>query len=130
MVTVIVELNDAAIDYLRFSWSGPIGRDLNRRLRTVEFRARASAGIRTGNLRRSMTTDRKRVKNGLEGRVGSPVKYAKWHHEGTRPHLIRPRRAKALRFMVGGQIVFASRVRHPGTRPNPYLTRWLLEAVR
>lgn len=130
MADVVIVLDDAAINYLRFNWGGPIGRDLNRRLRTVEFRARATAGVRTGNLRRSMTTERKRVRNGLEGRVGSPVKYAQLHHEGTRAHVIVPRKAKALRFMVGGRVVFASRVRHPGTRPNPYLTRWLQEAVR
>lgn len=40
---------------------------------------------------------------------------------GTRPHIIRPRRARALRFTVGsGQIVFAQVVHHPGNAPNPY----------
>ena len=128
---VVVVLDDAAIAHLGHSWSGPVGRDLSRRLRTLEFRARMTAGVKTGRLRRSMeTTDRKITRAGLEARVGSPVKYAKLHHEGTRPHIIRPRNAKALRFVVGGRVVFASRVQHPGTRPNPYLTRWLLEAVR
>lgn len=35
---------------------------------------------------------------------------------GTRPHVIEPRRRKALRFMVGTAIVFAKKVFHPGTR--------------
>lgn len=34
---------------------------------------------------------------------------------GTRPHIIRPRRAKALRFEVDGQVVCLKIVRHPGT---------------
>lgn len=45
---------------------------------------------------------------------------------GTRPHLIRPRRRRALRFRVGGRQVFARLVRHPGTRANNFL----LDALR
>jgi hypothetical protein len=44
---------------------------------------------------------------------------------GTRPHIIRPRRAKALRFEVGGGVVFAKVVRHPGTRANDFMGRAL-----
>ncbi|QKW06929.1 hypothetical protein HUT18_11525 [Streptomyces sp. NA04227] len=44
---------------------------------------------------------------------------------GTRPHIIRPRRAKALRFDAGGRTVFAAVVHHPGTRPNDFLGRAL-----
>lgn len=36
---------------------------------------------------------------------------------GSRPHLIVPRRASALRFTVGGRVIFARSVNHPGTRP-------------
>lgn len=45
---------------------------------------------------------------------------------GTRAHLIRPRRRKALRFEVGGRVVFARLVRHPGTRANDFMFRALL----
>jgi hypothetical protein len=45
--------------------------------------------------------------------------------KGTRPHLIRPRRAKALRFEVDGTTVFAKLVRHPGTRANDFMARAL-----
>jgi hypothetical protein len=90
-----------------------------------------AAGIQTGQLRAKMETQRSVTRNGLEGRVGSPVKYALLHHEGTRPHVIRPRKSGGtLRFTVGGKVVFAKSVHHPGTRPNPYLTRFLYEAVR
>lgn len=40
---------------------------------------------------------------------------------GTRPHMIRARRASVLVFMVGGRKTFAKSVRHPGTRPNDFL---------
>ncbi|WP_319646507.1 hypothetical protein [Streptomyces stelliscabiei] len=45
--------------------------------------------------------------------------------DGTRPHTIRPRRAKALRFEAGGQAMFAAYARHPGTRPNNFMARAL-----
>lgn len=44
---------------------------------------------------------------------------------GTRAHVIEPNRARALRFVVNGQVVFAKRVYHPGTRPDPYVNRAL-----
>lgn len=46
---------------------------------------------------------------------------------GTSPHIIRPKRAKVLRFFMGGNIVFATIVHHPGNRPNPYHERVLNE---
>lgn len=36
--------------------------------------------------------------------------------KGSRPHIIVPRRASVLRFEVGGRVVFAKRVHHPGTQ--------------
>jgi hypothetical protein len=56
--------------------------------------------------------------------------YAQIVTSGSRPHIIQARTAKALRFVVGGQVVYTRRVQHPGTRPNPYLTRHLAEFVR
>jgi len=53
---------------------------------------------------------------------------------GTKAHVIRPRRRRALRFAVtsagrrlsgsprrGASVVFARRVKHPGTRAQPYM---------
>ena len=40
---------------------------------------------------------------------------------GTKPHLIRPVRGDVLRFEIGGQEIFTTEVRHPGTAPNPFL---------
>ena len=130
IVNGTVILDKEQIHILRFSWNGMIGRDLNRRLRTLQFRARGSAGKDTGELTRRMEIQRRVIRQGLEGRVGSPVRYAAAHHQGARPHVILPKKGKYLRFAVGGTIVFATRVNHPGNRPNPYLTRWLREAVR
>lgn len=53
--------------------------------------------------------------------------YGFWVREGTDPHIIRPRRAKALRFEIDGEIIFAMKVNHPGTDPNPYHKRVLAQ---
>jgi len=55
------------------------------------------------------------------GDLDDSVPHARFHHDGTNPHVIRPVRAKMLRFTVGGAVVFARVVNHPGTKPNPYL---------
>ena len=40
---------------------------------------------------------------------------------GTSAHVIRADAGRVLRFEVGGQEVFTTEVRHPGTQPNPFL---------
>lgn len=58
--------------------------------------------------------------------VGSDSPIAMLHHEGTKAHIIRPVKAKYLRFPAnggnGGGFVFAKVVHHPGTKPNRFLT--------
>ena len=45
--------------------------------------------------------------------------------KGTRPHVIRPRTRKVLKFHVKGRTVFAKVVHHPGTKKNDFLTKAL-----
>jgi hypothetical protein len=96
--------------------------------RQVVARAKVLAPVDTGRLRSSIRVERRSFL-GFRSRwtIGSDVEYADMVHDGTRPHIIRPRRAKALRFRVGGQVVFAKVVRHPGTRARPFLDRALRE---
>jgi hypothetical protein len=51
--------------------------------------------------------------------------YGWFVREGTEPHEIRPRLAKALHFFIGEDEIFATRVNHPGTKANPYHVRVL-----
>lgn len=74
----------------------------------------------------------------LVGVFGALAQRAIFHHEGTRPHVIRARHLTArgqpgfLRFFWPkvGRIVYAREVHHPGTRPNPFLRSSLEDVMR
>lgn len=54
-------------------------------------------------------------------RIHALASYSGFVELGTRPHEIRPRDARALRWVNASGIHFASRVWHPGTTPQPFL---------
>ena len=75
---------------------------------------------RTGTLLSSL--DKGGVGDFLYVLMGNPrAYYAPYVERGTRPHMIYPRRARALRFEVRGKTVFAKYVRHPGTE-----AKWIM----
>jgi len=85
------------------------------------------APFKTGKLRKSI----KKSASGLEDRFTPTAPYAIFVEEGTAPHEIVPVNAKALRFTVAGhgKFIFAKRVNHPGTAPQPFV-RETADAVR
>lgn len=69
--------------------------------------------------------------------------YAAYVEQGTKPHEIRPRNRKALRFpadggsarlsgspRTGGRVRFAKRVQHPGTRAQPFMLPGAKKAIQ
>ncbi len=46
--------------------------------------------------------------------------HAAFVHWGTRPHVIKPSKRKALRWTSGGRYIFARFVNHPGYKGDPY----------
>jgi hypothetical protein len=93
-------------------------------------RAKILCPVDTGRLRASIRGEAQRTWT-LRPRfvVGSDVEYAPYVNDGTGPHIIRPRNAQALRFVVDGRVVFARVVHHPGTRAQPFLDRALREVT-
>ena len=87
--------------------------------------AKRMVGVRTGALRDSIVGRHLGNYTGQYLWIGSEKKYALVHHEGTKPHIIRPDKAKVLRFVSKGQVIYTPIVRHPGTKPNHYLSRQL-----
>ena len=83
----------------------------------AEAKIREEAPVKTGELRRRIRHSIKR----LQGFVFPTIKYAIWVHEGTDPHVIRPRNKKAL-FWKGAAHPVKS-VQHPGSKANPFVER-------
>lgn len=64
------------------------------------------------------------------GHDGQRAPHAIYVQFGTRPHVIRPKRKKALRWTAGGRFVFAGKVNHPGYRGDAYLLAAATSALR
>lgn len=108
--------------------------DLSQRLLDA---ARQEAPVKTGLLRSKLRVEPFRMTgpNKGEGGVGvskEDVPYAGYVRWGTRPHVIRARNAKYLRFYWPrvGRVVFFKKVNHPGTKPNYFLERALNRVAR
>lgn len=85
--------------------------------------AKAMVGVRTGALQRSIHMKHLGNVTGQYIWIGSKLNYAYAHHEGTRPHIITAKPGKELVFRGSRSrvLVHTPVVKHPGTRPNPYL---------
>lgn len=83
----------------------------------------AAGNKHPGYLRKTIKGQIQSTAGGLVVSFASQAPYTRYVIEGTAPHVIRPVNAKALRFEVGGQVVYAKQVNHPGTKPNPFNVR-------
>ena len=80
----------------------------------IEQYAKESAPVNTGNYRSEISYD-----GGNE--VIASANYSAAIEYGAPPHEIRPNEQTALRFTKNGKEIFAKKVNHPGTRPNPVM---------
>jgi hypothetical protein len=122
MSRVNIVFRPRSLDFLLNDPYGPVGRYLFVRGRAIMAGAKSQVGVKTGRLKASIHMRQERAPFGQVLRVGSPLSYALMHHEGTRPHIITPNKAQVLRFTSGGRVIYTHAVKHPGTRPNRYLT--------
>lgn len=100
----------------------PVQRLVHTASRRTANSARARSLVDTGHLKRSnqqlpTTVSGLRVSGGVE----NTANYALAIHEGTPPRTITPRNGKALAFEYRGRTVVVKHVKHPGTRPFPFL---------
>ena len=110
----IAKLNSVAIEPI-------VGKRFNQALGAVaEFSKTTNRFVsRTGRL----ITSTQGKATGFEGKLFNEVSYAGYVHDGTKPHVIRPKSVKALKFKVGGSTVYAKKVNHPGYKGDPWIER-------
>lgn len=118
-------LDPDAINRLMNSEDGPVMRHLAELGTRVQTRAKELVGKDTHRLEQSIV--KRFISEGGKGAIAivALTEYALYHHEGTRPHMIFPVRAKVLAFPASKgstDMVFARSVMHPGTKPNHFLT--------
>lgn len=103
---------------------GVVDRSLRRRVERVQ---RAAQRLAPGTMGDGIRARIEYRATGPHGVITSTHPATIYVVYGTRPHQIRPRRqGGVLRFTVGGVVVYARSVSHPGTRPN----RFMIEALR
>jgi hypothetical protein len=120
--------NQAAVNAMLHGRTGPVVLHLANEGRRVEGNARRLVGVKSGALKASIGSRIVRSNPGYNvevfaGNTPATAKYVMPHHQGSKPHIIRPRRRRYLKFQAGGRTVFARKVNHPGTRANPFLLR-------
>ncbi len=105
---------------------GPLWSYLDKRGKMAVAGAKASVGVKTGALQRSIHMRHLGNSTGQYLWIGSKLHYAYAHHEGTKPHVITSKPGGKLVFVGKGKVlVHTPVVRHPGTRPNRYLSSQL-----
>lgn len=115
-------LDTAKLDKLINQQQGEVGQHLDRIARVITQRAKNQVGRESGALQSSINWRYERISVGQQRIIGSDLPYALAHHEGTRPHVIKPKQAEVLSFKSKGVIVHVDEVKHPGTKANRYLT--------
>ncbi|WP_096024356.1 HK97 gp10 family phage protein [Campylobacter lanienae] len=81
--------------------------------------AKEIAPYKTGNLKKDIKVISYSHKKAVIGNT-KLAPYAKFVHFGTKPHMIKVKKARALANKKSG-IIFGKKVNHPGTKENPYL---------
>ena len=103
---------------------------LNRALPRIAIRMQneliLKAPVDTGRLRNSI-----KVGSDENGLIIVMVDYAKFVEFGSPPHIIKPKNKESLRFKgKGKKFVFTKEVKHPGSRPNPFIRNTINNKLR
>lgn len=123
--TTSVHINGAALDSLLNGPNGPVGRDLQRRGERIADRMKQTAPKVThnmaNNIRSALISEggTLNVRVGIFGRNARAVPYLKYVIHGTHGP-IRPHRARALRMVINGRVVYATEAR--GQPANNFMT--------
>lgn len=124
-MSVELRIDRSRLERLLRRRGGAVERRLRERTDQVAQFAREEAAGH-GTMPDYITSRVEEGSRGLAGVVTSGHPASLYVLLGTRPHIIRPRKKKGvLRFEVGGEVVFAKVVRHPGYKGDNFLARAL-----
>lgn len=119
-----------------------ISKAIKKSVLTIERNAKREAPVNKGpgggTLRQNIKS---RMITNMTGEVEAKAPYSLYVHEGTRPHLIRVIRARVLATQARkapgwpvvsrkGYAIFGTKVKHPGTKSNPFLARGVEKSVK
>lgn len=79
----------------------------------------ANGTLKTGGLAKSITY--KIDSSGYRVNINVGKAHGVFIEGGTKAHIIKPKRARALRFMLNGNVIYSKKVKHPGTKAKPFL---------
>lgn len=121
-VTATVVIDDARLARMLQGRDGAVGRVMAGFAGTVTQDVRIVARERvnhpTGEYLRGISSHIRPGPMGTMVEVRADAPHSAVLEGGSSPHTIRPARTGGvLRFRVGGRVVFARKVEHPGTRP-------------
>lgn len=124
MSSITFSINKSGVQQETTGSSGSVMRLVQRTVDEAESLAVQSAPVDKGGLRGSHVKS-PIISTGTQviGGVEAQTDYAMFVHEGTRPHVIVPRRAKVLAWQSNSGVAFAKRVNHPGTKAQPWLAK-------
>ena len=133
MAELVWQPDSAAMRQFLSGGRGPAFMAVTKMRTVAAAKADSKVPVDTGALKRAqvkapvvLTGDK--VVTGVE--YLSP--YARFVHEGTRPHPIVPKRKKVLAWIPrgSGRAIYARSVNHPGTKARPWLRESLDEAAQ
>lgn len=136
----MIEVNVAGLEAIRTTFATLVPEVQTKVLRGLAQAAFTTAKTQvdthtqTGALRRSLRLRSDGDGGWIIGHDQQQAPYAIFLHFGTRPHLIKPKDKKALRWPGGSgsktNFIFAKWVHHPGYEGHPYLIEAADEAVK
>jgi len=138
--TVRIIIYKPVVDAYR-GWGGPIGRSTMRLARETRFRQIAMANKKTGKMASTITVgNRTRWARGIEVKVGANagqrrgglIGYAVYNDQGTRPHIIVPKKPGGMLVFYWAKVGSVVRMRgvfHPGNRAYHWAERGLRAAM-
>jgi Bacteriophage HK97-gp10, putative tail-component len=122
-------LDYAAIERMLSAPEGMVDRYIHRFATVVEYHAKRAAPKRTGALRKSIAVRRAAAPATFD--VVANVPYALFVEKGTRPHMIYPHLPRQyIKFNTRKGVQIARFIKHPGTKPRPFMSVALARAVR